>query len=109
MERRDASRGDGWVMGTRHGEMDGSWGRVTGRWMGHGDASRGRRNSLLWAGAHGLGHLVFLVDRDVLADRRGVPVDLIELEHLRGDHVAERVTLAFLRVDVNLHSRLLWL
>src|SRR5215469_17141873 len=36
-----ASRGDGWVMGTRHGEMDGSWGRVTGRWMGHGDASRG--------------------------------------------------------------------
>ena len=50
---------------------------------------------------------VLLVGRDVPGDRRGMAVNLIELEHLRGDHGAERVTLAALRVDFDVHGWIL--
>jgi hypothetical protein len=33
-----------------------------------------------------------------------VAVDVVELEHLRGDHGAQRVTLAALRIDADLHG-----
>jgi hypothetical protein len=69
-----------------------------------GPRTRGHGDSPFRARADGFGDLRLLIGRDIFVDDRRVTVDLIELEYLRSDHGAERVTLASLRVDLHLHG-----
>lgn len=62
----------------------------------------GNADGLFRAGMRGLADGLLLIDGHILADGGRVAVDFAELECFGGDHGAQRVTLATLRIDTDL-------
>src|SRR3954454_8903544 len=62
------------------------------------------RDGLLRTRLRSFAYRIFLICRDNLVYRRRGAVNVTELEGIRCDHRAQRVALAALRINKNLHS-----